>query len=139
MFDKLLDLYVQYGFYKENLVSITKKGMNGAAEIRPSKGDVPAQLYARLAYLNIPPSSVPDVERMLSEMEAEIRRLGFPRALQLQQVARRVSMFRGRFHVYMPDPAWLLCSSSTVRRAWQGCSCRMPVIRTACASCRHQF
>jgi len=33
LFDKLLDLYVQYGFYKENLVSITKKGMNGAAEI----------------------------------------------------------------------------------------------------------
>lgn len=33
LFDKLLDLYVEYGFYKENLVSITKKGMNGAAEI----------------------------------------------------------------------------------------------------------
>lgn len=33
LFDKLLNLYVQYGFYKENLVSITKKGMNGAAEI----------------------------------------------------------------------------------------------------------
>ena len=34
LFDKLVDLYVQYGFYKENLVSITKKGMNGAAEIK---------------------------------------------------------------------------------------------------------
>jgi phosphoglucomutase len=34
LFDKLLDLYVQYGFYKESLVSITKKGMNGAAEIK---------------------------------------------------------------------------------------------------------
>lgn len=33
LFDKLLDLYVEYGFYKESLVSITKKGMNGAAEI----------------------------------------------------------------------------------------------------------
>jgi phosphoglucomutase len=33
LFDKLVDLYVQYGFYKESLVSITKKGMNGAAEI----------------------------------------------------------------------------------------------------------
>ena len=27
--DKLIDLYVQYGFYKEHLISITKKGMNG--------------------------------------------------------------------------------------------------------------
>lgn len=33
LFEKLIDLYVQYGFYKESLVSITKKGMNGAAEI----------------------------------------------------------------------------------------------------------
>ena len=33
LFAKLVDLYVQYGFYKENLISITKKGMNGASEI----------------------------------------------------------------------------------------------------------
>ncbi len=33
LFEKLLDLYLQYGFYKENLISITKKGMNGTKEI----------------------------------------------------------------------------------------------------------
>ena len=33
LFDKLTDLYVQYGFYKESLVNITKKGMDGAKEI----------------------------------------------------------------------------------------------------------
>jgi phosphoglucomutase len=33
LFDKLLDLYLQYGMYKESLISITKKGMNGAKEI----------------------------------------------------------------------------------------------------------
>jgi phosphoglucomutase len=33
LFDKLIDLYVQYGFYKEHLISITKKGMNGQQEI----------------------------------------------------------------------------------------------------------
>ncbi len=33
LFQKLLDLYVQYGFYKEHLISITKKGMQGGAEI----------------------------------------------------------------------------------------------------------
>jgi phosphoglucomutase len=33
LYAKMIDLYVQYGMYKENLVSITKKGMNGAAEI----------------------------------------------------------------------------------------------------------
>lgn len=33
LFDKLIDLYREYGFYKEALISITKKGMNGAREI----------------------------------------------------------------------------------------------------------
>ena len=33
LYDKLIDLYLQYGFYKEGLISITKKGMNGAKEI----------------------------------------------------------------------------------------------------------
>lgn len=33
LFDKLIDLYQQYGFYYEELISITKKGMNGAKEI----------------------------------------------------------------------------------------------------------
>ena len=30
---KLIDLYVQYGFYKEHLISITKKGMDGQQQI----------------------------------------------------------------------------------------------------------
>lgn len=33
LFEKLIELYVQYGFYKEHLISITKKGMNGQQEI----------------------------------------------------------------------------------------------------------
>lgn len=33
LFDKLIDLYIKYGFYYENLISITKKGMNGQKEI----------------------------------------------------------------------------------------------------------
>ena len=46
--------------------------LNGSAEVRPPNGNVPAQLYVRLAYLNIPPSSVPDVERLLSEQPSSI-------------------------------------------------------------------
>lgn len=33
LFAKLLDLYVEYGFYKEDLISITKKGMDGQEQI----------------------------------------------------------------------------------------------------------
>lgn len=33
LFQKLLELYVEYGFYKEHLISITKKGMDGQQQI----------------------------------------------------------------------------------------------------------
>lgn len=33
LYQELLKLYVEYGFYKESLISITKKGMEGAKEI----------------------------------------------------------------------------------------------------------
>src|ERR1700722_2157113 len=33
LYDKLIELYVEYGFYKEHLISITRKGMNGQKEI----------------------------------------------------------------------------------------------------------
>jgi phosphoglucomutase len=33
LFEKLVDLYTKYGYYKENLISITKKGKDGSKEI----------------------------------------------------------------------------------------------------------
>ncbi|WP_332735276.1 phospho-sugar mutase [Flavihumibacter sp.] len=33
LYQKLIDLYVQYGYYKEHLISITKKGMDGQQQI----------------------------------------------------------------------------------------------------------
>jgi phosphomannomutase len=34
MYESLIDLYLEHGFYKERLVSITKKGIEGAQEIK---------------------------------------------------------------------------------------------------------
>jgi len=34
LFEALIDLYLQHGFYKEKLISLTKKGQSGAAEIK---------------------------------------------------------------------------------------------------------
>lgn len=34
MYELLKDIYVEFGFYKEKLLSVTKKGMQGAAEIK---------------------------------------------------------------------------------------------------------
>lgn len=48
LYEKLIDLYVQYGFYKESLISITKKGMNGQKEI--------AEMMER--YRNNPPATI---------------------------------------------------------------------------------
>jgi phosphoglucomutase len=33
LYEKMIDLYVHYGFYKEHLISITKKGMDGQQQI----------------------------------------------------------------------------------------------------------
>ncbi|ASZ14946.1 phospho-sugar mutase [Chitinophaga pendula] len=33
LYEQLIDIYVKYGFYKEHLISITRKGMKGAEEI----------------------------------------------------------------------------------------------------------
>ena len=48
LYEKLIDLCVQYGFYKEHLISITKKGMDGQQQI--------ADMMA--GYRNNPPKSI---------------------------------------------------------------------------------
>lgn len=48
LYDKLIDLYVQYDFYLEHLISITKKGMRGQEEI--------AEMMQ--GYRNNPPSTI---------------------------------------------------------------------------------
>ncbi|MEO7984627.1 MAG: phospho-sugar mutase, partial [Bacteroidota bacterium] len=39
LYEKMIDLYVQYGFYKEHLISITKKGMDGQEQIAAMMDD----------------------------------------------------------------------------------------------------
>lgn len=34
LYEKLIDLYIEHGFFKERLISLTKKGIEGAAEIK---------------------------------------------------------------------------------------------------------
>ncbi|WP_310626433.1 YhdP family protein [Limnohabitans sp.] len=53
-------------------LNISADELNGFAEVRPPSGNASAQLYVRLAYLNIPPSSVSDVERLLTEQPSSI-------------------------------------------------------------------
>ena len=46
--------------------------LNGAIELRPATGDVPAQLYARLSRLVVPPSALSEVDQMLSPQPSSI-------------------------------------------------------------------
>ena len=39
LYEKMIDLYVQYGFFKEHLISITKKGMDGQQQIADMMDD----------------------------------------------------------------------------------------------------
>jgi phosphoglucomutase len=48
LFEKMVDLYVEYGFYKEDLISITKKGMDGQQQIAAMME----------SYRNNPPKSI---------------------------------------------------------------------------------
>ena len=41
LYDKLIDLYLQFGFYKESLISITKKGMDGQKQIADMMAVIP--------------------------------------------------------------------------------------------------
>lgn len=49
MFKELLNLYVDYSFYKEHLISITKKGMDGAAQIKQMMVDLREKPLLELA------------------------------------------------------------------------------------------
>ncbi|MEO5947773.1 MAG: phospho-sugar mutase [Chitinophagaceae bacterium] len=50
LYEKMIDLYVEYGFYKEHLISITKKGMDGQQQIAAMME----------AYRNNPPKAIND-------------------------------------------------------------------------------
>ncbi len=62
LFNKLIELYIQYGFYFENLISITKKGMNGQAEIAKMMED----------YRKSPPTNI-DGEAVTTLLDYELQ------------------------------------------------------------------
>ncbi len=62
LFDKLIELYVKYGFYKEDLISITKKGMDGQQQIAAMME----------AYRNTPPQSI-NGAKVVQVLDYELR------------------------------------------------------------------
>lgn len=77
LFDLLLDIYQEYGFYKESLISVTRKGKSGAEEIQQMMVD----------YRNAPPkainnSNVFKIKDYLLQIEKDVL-AGFSKAIDL--------------------------------------------------------
>ncbi len=53
LYRELLNLYMDYGFYKEHLISITKKGMDGAAEITQMMKNFREHPFEEIANLRV--------------------------------------------------------------------------------------
>ncbi len=53
LYDVLLKLYLEYGFYKEKLISLTKKGKAGADEIKQMMADLRADLPKTLGSIAV--------------------------------------------------------------------------------------
>lgn len=62
LFDKMIELYQQYGFYYETLISITKKGMNGQKEIADMMN----------GYRNNPPATI-DSSKVVQLLDYELQ------------------------------------------------------------------
>ena len=62
LFDKMIELYMQYGFYYEQLISITKKGMNGQQEISDMME----------GYRNQPPAEI-DGEKVVTLLDYQLQ------------------------------------------------------------------
>jgi len=63
LFDKMIELYLQYGFYYETLISITKKGMNGQKEIADMMN----------GYRNNPPATI-DGAKVVQLLDYELQK-----------------------------------------------------------------
>lgn len=61
LFDVLLDIYVEYGFYQEHLISLTKKGKAGADEIKQMMADLRANASQTLG--GIPVKEIRDYQQ----------------------------------------------------------------------------
>lgn len=96
LFDKMIELYIQYGFYYESLISITKKGMNGQQEIKDMMDD----------YRQSPPVTI-DGEAVVTLLDYELQvgrnlqtgeswKLNLPKSNVLQFITAKGSKISAR-------------------------------------------
>lgn len=96
LFDKMIELYMQYGFYYETLISITKKGMNGQQEIADMMEGYRKQPPSEIAGLKV--ATLLDYQLQVSTnlMTGEKTKIDLPKSNVLQFVTEDGSKISAR-------------------------------------------
>ncbi len=96
LFDKMIELYMQYGFYYETLISITKKGMNGQQEIADMMEGYRKQPPSEIAGLEV--ATLLDYQLQVSTnlMTGEKTKIDLPKSNVLQFVTEDGSKISAR-------------------------------------------
>ncbi|MFN5422257.1 MAG: phospho-sugar mutase [bacterium] len=96
LFNKLLDLYVQYGLFREHLLSITKKGRDGQQEIAAMMDKFRNQPPVNLA--GVPVIGLLDYEKQESKnlLDGQITDINLPKSNVLQFILQDGSKISAR-------------------------------------------
>jgi phosphoglucomutase len=95
-FDTMLDMYVKNGFYKEKLISITKKGQSGAAEIQQMMKDMRENAPKSLAGSKLLYIKDYDASMQLEVGTGKQTKMEFPRENALQLLTEDGSLISAR-------------------------------------------
>ncbi len=95
-FDTMLDVYVQHGFYKEKLISITKKGKSGAEEIQQMMKDMRDNAPKSLAGSKLLYVKDYDASQQLEVSTGKQTKMDYPRENALQLLTEDGSLISAR-------------------------------------------
>ncbi len=84
LFQKLLELYQRYGYYLEDLVSVTKKGMNGQKEIADKMEGIRGNTPASLGGSKVVTLLDYDLQKQTNLVSGSVTELTLPRSNVLQ-------------------------------------------------------
>lgn len=96
LYEKLIDLYVQYGFYLESLISITKKGMNGAAEIAQMMANDRANPPKEIAGLRVVTMHDYELQKTTDIATGAVSAIDIPKSNVLQYILEDGSKISAR-------------------------------------------
>lgn len=96
LYQAMIDMYVTYGLYKEDLVSITKKGKSGAEEIKAMMGKFRNNPPAKLGGSDVVTLKDYELNKITDIKTGTSEELGFPKSDVLQFITEDGSIISAR-------------------------------------------